>query len=133
MPRRPPTCLCLFVLLIAISLSGCSSHSYVRHLASDASLVIPKQTTQKEIKGFMGQPDQIKKMADGTEEWIYFQANRSLLRKAPYLGDKLGHENYDVMLIVFAGETVSQCTYRLLTEQEFQEAGLKSAGQLDAR
>lgn len=133
MPHRLQTFLLPFFLLIALCMAGCSSHTYVRHLASDASLVIPNQSTQKEIKGFMGFPDQTKKMADGTEQWVYFQTNKSTLRKTPYFGDKLGHENYDVVLITFSGETVSQCTYRLLTEKEFQESGIQSDGQLNAR
>jgi hypothetical protein len=55
--------------------------------------------------------------------WIYYQVNKSTLRKTPYVGDKLGSEEYDVLHITFNGDIVETCTYRSLTKEEFQNGG----------
>jgi len=108
---------CLFTV-------GCSSGKYVRHLASDACLVTPQQTTKKEVLSYMGTPDNKKAGANG-EEWIYYQRHKSLLRKTPYIGDKIGSENYEAMIIAFDGDIVKSCTYRTYDEQKFKNSKLQ--------
>lgn len=73
---------------------------------------------------FLGPPDRSVTQPDNTEVWYYYQANRSLFRKAPLVGEKLGYENYDVAVITFAGNRVLACVYRALTEDEFKKSGL---------
>ena len=135
--RQQPYRQCLLFFLLAvlsvITTSGCSSRSYVQHLASDAILIVPHQSTQKEIVSLLGQPEQRKKLSDGAEEWIYFQTKQSFLRKTPYIGKKFGHEAYDLVIIHFKGDLVTSSTYRLLTEEEFKASGIKSENQLNAK
>ena len=119
------------LLCVSLFLCGCSTKPYVRHLASDASLIIPQQTTKKQILAFMGQPDQKRVFTANSEEWTYFQVNKSMLRKAPYVGDKMGSESFDVVMIVFDGDIAQNNTYRLLNEKEFLDSGIKSDQKID--
>lgn len=80
----------------------------------------------------MGQPDRRSQLDDGAEEWIYFQNNKSLLRRMPYLGDKLGSESFDLVIVHLRSDLVTSCTYRLLTEKEFKAAEIKSDNEFDA-
>lgn len=122
--------LCLLTALTLIG--GCSSKEYVRHLASDACLVTPQQSTKKEIQAYFGPPDKKTMLSTGNEEWTYFQQNKSLLRKTPYVGTKLGTENYDVLIVVFRADTVEACQYRLLTDKEFKESKIDAGPKPDA-
>lgn len=123
----------LLGLLALMTVSaGCSSKEYVRHLASDACLITPQQSTKQNIQAYLGPPDKKQTMASGHEEWTYFQQNKSLLRKTPYIGPKLGSEQYDVMTVVFRGEIVDACQYRMFTEEEFKASRIDLGPKPDA-
>jgi hypothetical protein len=113
--------------------AGCSSHSYVRHLASDASLIVPQKSTTQEVVSLLGQPDQRRSLIDGTEELVYFQTNKSFLRSMPFIGDKIGQEEFDLVVVLVKQDVVISCTYRLLKEEEFWDSGIKSDVQLNAK
>ncbi len=72
----------------------------------------------------MGTPDNQKTGANG-DEWIYYQRHKSLLRKTPYVGDKIGSENYEAMIITFDGDIVKSCKYRTYDEQKFKNSKLQ--------
>lgn len=111
-------------LIIAIGilfvLAGCFRPKPVQHLAADACLITPKLSSRQDVLTYLGEPTETLKQEDGSEEWIYYQANKSILRKTPYIGDKLGSEEYDVLHITFNGDIVATCIYRSLTRKEFQ-------------
>jgi len=107
-------------------LAGCASRSYVRHLTSDACLIVPQKTPPQEVIALLGPPDQRSKLSDGTEEWVYFEVNKSFLRKTPFIGDKLGQEDFDLVVVLIKNDLVTSCTYRLLKEDEFKASGIKS-------
>lgn len=78
-------------------------------------------TTKNEVVSYMGPPDEQK--TDQQEEiWIYYQVNKSLLRKTPYIGGNFGDENVDIVTIRFTGDLVTTCIYRSLTGDEFQKS-----------
>ena len=74
---------------------------------------------------YMGPPDD-QQVDQYGEMWIYYQVNKSLLRKTPFIGDKLGTEDVDVVTIRFQGDQVTACAYRSLTEDEFKKSGILS-------
>ncbi|MCF6290479.1 MAG: hypothetical protein L3J03_05745 [Desulfobacterales bacterium] len=116
----------LFLFFIAILAGGCSfHHEPVRHLASDAALIVPGQTSKQEVLAYLGEPDERRQAENGEEVWIYVQVTESFLRKAPYIGKRLGSEEYNVMNISFAGNIVTSCVYRLFNEEEYQPNGKK--------
>jgi hypothetical protein len=114
--------LILFIGLLLL-LTGCFRPKPVQHLAADACLITPKLSSRQDVINYLGEPAESKKKEDGSELWIYYQANKSMLRKTPYIGDKLGSEEYDVLHITFNGDIVETCTYRSLTKEEFQNGG----------
>ena len=115
----------IFLLLAVVTLlfSGCASHE-IRHLASDASLISPGQTSQQQILGLLGPPDQKQELKQGGEVWRYYQANKSLMRKTPFVGSHLGTENYDLLTITFRDQRVVDCVYRQLNQKEFAKLGI---------
>lgn len=113
----------LFAFILLLLSSACFRHDPVRHLSSDASLLIPGQTTKQEVLTFMGEPDERRVLLNEHEIWIYYQVKKSLLRKAPYVGDRLGTEEYDVMSVSFADDKVKTCVFRLYSEEEFKQGG----------
>lgn len=122
LPSRFIVCLCL----LALAGTGCFYRDPVRHLSSDICLITPN-LTQKEVLATLGSPDQKQKGEQG-EIWIYYEVKKSFLRKTPYIGEKLGSENYDVVTITFAGDTVSTCLYRAYNEEEIKKSGVAISG-----
>jgi len=106
---------CLFFL------SACFK-APVRHLASDVCLM-SQGTTRQEVMRYMGPPDD-QQVDQYGEMWIYYQVNKSLLRKTPFIGDSLGTEDVDVVTVRFEGDRVIACAYRSLTADEFKKAGI---------
>lgn len=111
-----------FSVIFLTIIFGCAGYP-VKHLSSDASLIIPARTTKQEVVNYMGVPDEKITRPDG-EVWRYYQANKSLLRKTPYIGGAMGYEEYDVVVITFSGEVVASCVYRLFNEQDFTKTGI---------
>jgi hypothetical protein len=110
-----------FVLFMGMT--GCAKKN-VRHLASDVCLVNPEKTTKEEVLAYLGQPDERYEMADGGETWTYYEVKKSLMQDTPYIGDRLGDKKYEMVTVMFGGDVVQTCVYRLLTEEEFEEGGL---------
>ncbi|OKY76401.1 MAG: hypothetical protein BM485_03965 [Desulfobulbaceae bacterium DB1] len=121
------TAVCLLCLQL---LAGCFFRSPVRHLASDVCL-LTQGTTREEVLTYMGPPDD-QQVDQYGEMWIYYQVNKTLLRKTPYIGEKLGNEDVDVVTIRFAGEKVTTCAYRSLTPEEFKKSGISRNDELPA-
>lgn len=116
---RPALLVLLVVLLFG---QGCLYREEVRHLASDVCL-ISEGISQKEVLQYLGSPDERQGNKDA-ELWIYFQVNQTALRKAPYIGDRLGREDVDVVTVRFAGAKVVTCVYRSMSEEEFKGSGI---------
>lgn len=114
------------ILFVLASCAGCSSHEPVRHLSTDACLIIPKLSNRQEVTSFLGIPDERLKGSDNSEIWYYFQPSKTFWRKTPLIGKKMGEENYDLVTVTFVGERVSTCVYRELTEEEFKKSGIQT-------
>lgn len=116
---RPTSALLLITILL---LPGCFRHEPVRHLASDVCLM-SQGTTKQEVMTYMGPPSE--RQADQSGEiWIYYQVNKSLLRKTPFIGNNLGSEDVDIVTVRFAGDKVTTCAYRSMTKEEFKNSGI---------
>ncbi len=115
------------LVLLAVMLflgAACGSHE-VRHLASDACLVVPGRADRQEVIGLLGFPDKKETRTSGEEVWYYVENNQSRLRRTPYLGKWMGSEEYDVLFVTFRGDEVTACVYRNLTPEEFQRLGIE--------
>jgi len=111
-----------FLLLVqACLLSGCLYQDRVPHLASDVCLILPEKSTKEDVLSYLGQPAITRREADGSEIWIYYQVEKSLMRKLPLVGAKMGYENYDVVTVSFVEKTVRMCAYRYFNEEQFKQ------------
>lgn len=111
------------LVMLLLVLSACQRQP-VRHYSSDVSLLLPGSTTKQEVLTFFGKPDHQRIEPQEGETWIYYKAVKSLLRKSPVLGERMGREHYEVVIVTFEGEVVRTNQYRLLDEQEFAQAGI---------
>ncbi|MEW6594466.1 MAG: hypothetical protein AB1413_06295 [Thermodesulfobacteriota bacterium] len=123
MVRNPHRLLLLVATILLLSLSGCFYREPVRHLASDICLITP-ELTQKQVLDILGPPNHQKKSAEEGDTWIYYEVKKSLLRKTPYIGGRLGNEDYEVITISFVEGQVRTCAYRALKEEEFKALGI---------
>jgi len=80
----------------------------------------------------MGPPDD-QQVDQYGEMWIYYQVNKSILRKTPFIGDRMGTEDVDVVTIHFGKDQVIACAYRSLTEKEFKESGIAQQNSIDGK
>ena len=119
-------CSLLVASALLLSLSGCFYREPVRHLASDICLVTPN-LSQQEVLAILGPPHYQKSSVAEGDTWVYYEVKKSLLRKTPYIGDKLGEEDYEVVTISFVEGQVRTCVYRALSKQEFKELGIPAS------
>ena len=68
------SCLLLFLLL-----GGCQSKQ-VRHLASDASLIKPGQSTLQDVQRYLGEPDNRREVGPGVTEYVYYEESAGDVR-----------------------------------------------------
>ncbi len=125
MTSRRTKPLFLILILLCLGLSACGSKEPVRHLTSDICLVVPNRSTRQEVLAYLGQPDRKSNGGSENEVWSYYYANKSWLRKTPYVGAKLGYEEYDLITVTFGGDLVKASEYRALTQEEFDQTGIK--------
>lgn len=108
----------LMVLFLALVLGGCSKGP-VRHLASDVCMVKVGQTSRQEVLELMGEPDSRRMVAPSTEQWLYYEEDRSTLQAAPVVGETFDPSGYHMVMITLAGDVVSTCRYSAYDEDEF--------------
>ena len=108
-------CVCLSVLFLV---TACADKP-VRHLASDASLVVVGESTKEDVLTFLGDPDEQKIEPAGVEMWEYFEKRVSTLQKTPYFGKMFGPERHSRIIVTFKGNTVVDCKYFSYSSDEF--------------
>ncbi len=125
MPKQTPRFLWLmFTMLLLTGLAACGQPNYsYRHLASDVSLIEPS-APERDVRAILGPPDHKQAAPGGGETWIYFDGRQSFLRRAPYIGDKLGREDFQVVIVTLREERVQNAVYRFLGEEEFKALNL---------
>jgi hypothetical protein len=121
----------MLLMLLLLVLPACQRQP-VRHFSADVSLLVPGRTTKQEVLSSWGAPEQ-RQLDEKGDTWIYYQANKSFLRRTPLLGGKMGREEYDVAIITFRGEVVRSCTYRSFDEHDFERTGISSSETLEHR
>lgn len=105
-------------------LAGCGGGYSVRHLSSDVALIVPGQTSGQEVLAILGSPDHKAAGPGQGETWHYVSSQKSLLRKTPYIGNRMGSEDYEVVTVVIEGAQVKNASFRLYDEQAFAATGI---------
>jgi hypothetical protein len=107
--------LCLFAALFL--LVGCSGKP-VRHLASDAALIKPGQTTRQEVIHYLGEPNGHRTVSPGVEEYVYYEDQEGVFNKLPLVGDWIAPEGYEMILVTLEGDMVTNCEFRAFNEAD---------------
>jgi hypothetical protein len=112
-----------FALSILLMFTGCTTHEPVRHLSEEAYLVKIDKTTKEEVSDILGAPEFFTTGENNQEKWYYYQQETSFMRDFPIIGDSfsLGSAEYHFLLVEFSENAVSNCTFRVLSNEEFQE------------
>lgn len=104
---------CLFLALLA----GCSHHP-VRNLASDISLVKTGETTRKEVLSLLGDPDSTRMVSDDTEEWAYYEEQRSMWQNTPVVGGAFSSKGNQTVVLTLKGDIVTAARFGAFDKHE---------------
>jgi len=108
----------LICLLAPLLLFGGCHTKPVRHLASDAALIKPGQSTRQDVLRYLGEPNGHRTVSPGVEEYVYYEDQKGTFGKMPMVGDWVGPEGYEMILVTINGDIVSDCEFRLFKEAD---------------
>lgn len=102
----------LFILLSLFFLLGGCHSKQVRHLASDASLIKPGQSTIKDVQKYLGEPNGRREVSPGVTEYVYYEDRPGFFGNMPVLGPMVGPAGYEMIIITINKDVVSNCEFR---------------------
>ncbi len=109
----------LLVLFMALFLlSGCSNSKQVRHLASDAVLIKPGQSTAKDVQKYLGEPNGRREISPGVTEYVYYEDRPGFLGNMPVLGPMIGPAGYEMIIVTIDKDVVKNCEFRNFNESD---------------
>ncbi len=100
----------IFLVLLVMSV-GCAS-TPVRHLASDVIMLKPGVSTKQDVLMYLGEPDGTRTISQGVYEFVYYEEKRDRLSRIPMIGPLVGDEGYEMIVITFDGDVVSETQFR---------------------
>ena len=102
----------LFLFLTLFFLLGGCHSKQVRHLASDAVLIKPGQSTAKEVHKYLGEPNGRREVSPTTTEYVYYENRPGFLGNMPVLGPMVGPSGYEMIIITLERDVVTNCEFR---------------------
>ncbi len=108
-----------FMLLFVATIFASCSSGPKRYLASDVCMIKTGQTSRQEVLELMGEPDSKRMVAESTEQWVYYEEDRSSLQGTPMVGGAFDPNGYHMVVITLAGDMVATCKYSAYNEDEF--------------
>lgn len=107
----------LTFFLVLFLLGGCYSKP-VRHLASDAALIKPGQSTVADVQKYLGEPDGRREVAPGVLEYVYFENRPGFLDGMPVLGRLAGSSGYEMIIITLEQDRVRHSEFRTFSKDD---------------
>ncbi|MDD2463520.1 MAG: hypothetical protein PHI97_05940 [Desulfobulbus sp.] len=112
----------LFILLfVALLLGGCHSKQ-VRHLASDASLIKPGQSTLQDVQRYLGEPNGRREVGPGVSEYVYYEDRPGMFGNMPLVGSMVDPSGYEMIVVTVKNDVVVNCEFRNYSESDRQWA-----------
>lgn len=102
---------------LILLLGGCQTRP-VRHLASDATLITPGQSTREEVTRYLGEPDGRRTVSAGVEEYVYQETKQGEFAKLPLLGSFWDNEGYELLIITIKDDKVTDTEFRTYDEDD---------------
>lgn len=112
--------LLLFLLASSLVTAGGCSFQSVRHLASDAALVKPGESTRNDVLRYLGEPDGRRTVGPGVEEYLYSETRKGQLGKLPLVGRLADPASQEMVVVTLNGEQVVSCEFRLLKKDDLE-------------
>jgi hypothetical protein len=103
--------------LALLLLSGCYSKQ-VRHLASDAALIKPGQSSVKDVQKYLGEPNGRREISPGVSEYVYYEDRPGFFGNMPVLGPMAGPGGYEMIVVTIEKDMVSNCEFRNFNESD---------------
>ena len=108
----------LFMLFLALLMLGGCHGKQVRHLASDAALIKPGQTTVKEVQKYLGEPNGRREVAPGVSEFVYYEDRPGMFGTMPLLGKMTGPSGYEMIVLTVTNDIVTSADFRNYNESD---------------
>ena len=108
----------LLVLSLLLVLGGCSSKEPVRHLAAEAVMIQPGQTTRTDLLTMLGPPDGQRMVSPGVQEYVYYADRKNFFAGMPVLGSWLGEKGYEMIVVTLQGDRVVDSRFRTFSEAD---------------
>jgi hypothetical protein len=112
-----PLFLWMLAGLVTLAGAGCS-FTPVRHLASDAALIQPGESTLEDVLRYLGEPDGRRTTAPGVEEFLYLEDRQGGLSSLPLLNRVVDPDSHEMVLVTLEGNIVTQCEFRLVRKKD---------------
>ncbi len=107
----------IFLLASLFLLAGCYTKQ-VRHLASDAALIKPGQSSRQDVLRYLGEPNGHRTVSPGVEEYVYYEDRKGTLGTMPLVGSWIDPEGYEMILVTLDGDLVTGCEFRLFNQAD---------------
>jgi len=107
-----------FFMLAFLALAGGCSFKPVRHLASDAALIKPGESTRKDVLRYLGEPDGRRTVGPGLEEYLYAETRKGQLGGLPLVGRLVDPASQEMVVVTLNGGQVTACEFRLLQKND---------------
>ena len=112
MKKKLITLICACLLLV-----GCYSKP-VRHLASDAAMIKPGQTTFSEVQQYLGEPKGRREVGPGVVEYVYSEDEISFWGKMPYVGSMVSPKGFEMIVLTVKDGVVTSCEFHNSSETD---------------
>jgi hypothetical protein len=112
-----PLLLWMLAGLFTLVGAGCS-FTPVRHLASDAALIQPGESTLEDVLRYLGQPDGRRTVAPGVEELLYAEERKGGLSSLPLLDRVVDPDSHEMVLVTLERNVVTNCEFRLIRKKD---------------
>jgi len=110
----------LFMLLFFILLLGGCHSKQVRHLASDASLIKPGQSTLQDVQLYLGEPDNRREVGPGVTEFTYYEDRQGMFGNMPVVRSMVDPVGYEMIVVTLQNDLVTNCEFRNYSESDRQ-------------
>ena len=111
----------IWVMLMSLVVAGCYNKP-VRHLASDAALIKPGESTREDVLTFLGEPDEQEILGEGIEKWVFREYESSMLKGAPVVGKYFGAPDYGTVTVILKNNIVAKCLYGAYDDEDLDWA-----------
>ena len=102
----------LLLVFAALFLLGGCHGKQIRHLASDAALIKPGETTLQEVQKYLGEPKGRRQVSPGVVELVYYEDRPGVFGNSPVLGRLTGPSGYEMIIVTLENDRVVDSEFR---------------------